>query len=134
MLIFRYIRWFIEIFFLINLLTFLPSVLVSIALNSGWNLIGHDGHSSAADYPAVIHSEFSGLEQLVQDTAFLSSLSHDLTIGYIAIEDLLKIVKSSSLDGGDVLAEHLAVLREDAKTTAYGLQELQVKVDGVIDR
>jgi hypothetical protein len=55
-------------------------------------------------------------------------------IGYIAIEDLLKVVRSSYLDGGDVLVEHLEALCEDAKATAYDLQALQVKVDGVIDR
>ena len=86
------------------------------------------------NYAAALQFEYDGLDQLVQDTAFLSPLSHDLVVGHIAIEDLLKVVKSSSLDGGDVIGDHLTALRDDAKDTAYNLQALQIKVDGAIDR
>jgi hypothetical protein len=85
-------------------------------------------------YATALQTEYAGFDRILQDTTFLSPLSHDLSIGSMAIEDLLKVVKSSSLDGGPVLAEHLETLREEARYTANDLQALQVKVDGVIDR
>ena len=115
-----------------HILISLPSILTSGLISLGRTIIG--APASATEYSHALRTEFAGLEQLVQDTALLSPLSHDLVIGYIAIEDLLKVVRSSYLNGGDVLVEHLEALREDAKSTAYDLQALQVKVDGVIDR
>lgn len=90
----------------------------------------HPGHN----YAAALHVQYDGLDHLIQDTAFLSPLSHDLVVGDIATEDLLKVVKSSSLDVGNLIADHLTALRDDAKATAYNLQALQIKVDSVINR
>lgn len=94
----------------------------------------YDSPSQRSGYAAALQIEYSGLDQLLHDTRFLPALSHDLAIGVIAIEDLLKIVKSSSLDGAEVLADNMELLRIEAKTTAQHLHGLQVKVDGLIDR
>ena len=83
---------------------------------------------------SALKIEYSGLDQLLHDTRFLPALSHDLAIGVIAIEDLLKIVKSSALDGAEVLADNMELLQLEAKSTAQHLHSLQVKVDGLIDR
>jgi len=91
-------------------------------------------HSHNAGYASALKVEYSGLDQLLHDTRFLPALSHDLAIGVIAIEDLLKIVKSSTLDGAEVLADNMELLRTEAKSTAQRLHGLQVKVDGLIDR
>ena len=93
-----------------------------------------DSRSQHAGYASALKVEYSGLDQLLHDTQFLPALSHDLAIGVIAIEDLLKIVKSSALDGADVLADNMELLRSEAKSTAQNLHGLQVKVDGLIDR
>lgn len=95
---------------------------------------GYDSPSQRFGYASALQIEYSGLDQLLHDTRFLPALSHDLAIGVIAIEDLLKIVKSSSLDGAEVLADNMELLRTEAKTTAHHLHGLQVKVDGLIDR
>jgi hypothetical protein len=95
---------------------------------------GYDLPSQRAGYAAALQIEYSGLDQLLHDTRFLPALSHDLAIGVIAIEDLLKIVKSSTLDGAEVLADNMELLRMEAKSTAQHLHGLQVKVDGLIDR
>lgn len=87
-----------------------------------------------AGYASALEVEYSGLDQLLHDTRFLPALSHDLAIGVIAIEDLLKIVKSSALEGAEVLADNMEHLRSEAKSTAQHLHGLQVKVDGLIDR
>lgn len=94
----------------------------------------YDSPSQRFGYASALQIEYSGLDQLLHDTRFLPALSHDLAIGVIAIEDLLKIVKSSSLDGAEVLADNMEHLRTEAKTTAQHLHGLQVKVDGLIDR
>lgn len=94
----------------------------------------YDSRSQHSGYASALQIEYSGLDQLLHDTRFLPALSHDLAIGVIAIEDLLKIVKSSSLDGAEVLADNMELLRTEAKTTAQHLHGLQVKVDGLIDR
>lgn len=91
-------------------------------------------HSQRNGYASALKVEYSGLDQLLHDTRFLPALSHDLAIGVIAIEDLLKIVKSSALDGAEVLADNMELLRSEAKSTAQHLHGLQVKVDGLIDR
>lgn len=91
-------------------------------------------HPQHAGYVSALKAEYSGLDQLLYDTRFLPALSHDLAIGVIAIEDLLKIVKSSTLDGAEVLADNMELLRSEAKSTAQHLHGLQVKVDGLIDR
>ena len=93
-----------------------------------------DSRSQHAGYASALKIEYSGLDQLIDDTRFLPALSHDLAIGVIAIEDLLKIVKSSDLDGAEVLADNMELLRTEAKSTAQRLHGLQVKVDGLIDR
>ena len=90
--------------------------------------------SQHAGYASALKAEYSGLDQLLYDTRFLPALSHDLAIGVIAIEDLLKVVKSSTLDGADALADNMELLRSEAKSTAQHLHGLQVKVDGLIDR
>jgi hypothetical protein len=90
--------------------------------------------SPLTNYATALQTEYAGFDKILQDTTFLSPLSHDLSVGSMAVEDLLKIVKSSSLDGGPLLAEHLSTLREEARRTANDLQALQVKVDGVVDR
>lgn len=93
-----------------------------------------DSRSQHVGYASALKVEYSGLDQLLHDTRFLPALSHDLAIGVIAIEDLLKIVKSSTLDGAEVLADNMELLRSEAKSTAQHLHGLQVKVDGLIDR
>lgn len=93
-----------------------------------------NSRSQHAEYASALKVEYSGLDQLLHDTRFLPALSHDLAIGVIAIEDLLKIVKSSTLDGAEVLADNMELLRSEAKSTAQHLHGLQVKVDGLIDR
>lgn len=95
---------------------------------------GDDPRLQHAGYASALKIEYSGLDQLLHDTRFLPALSHDLAIGVIAIEDLLKIVKSSALDGAEVLADNMELLRSEAKSTAQHLHGLQVKVDGLIDR
>ena len=87
-----------------------------------------------AGYASALKIEYSGLDQLLHNTHFLPALSHDLAIGVIAIEDLLKIIKSSALDGAEVPADNMELLRLEAKSTAQHLHGLQVKVDGLIDR
>ena len=96
--------------------------------------ITDNSSSQHAGYASALNAEYAGLDQLLYDTRFLPVLSHDLAIGVIAIEDLLKVVKSSSLDGADVLANNMELLRSEAKSTAQHLHGLQVKVDGLIDR
>lgn len=86
------------------------------------------------NYPSALQIEYRGLESILTDTAFLSPLSHDITIGSIAIEDLLKIVMTSKLTGGNALSEQLLALRDETRGAAYDLQSLQVKANAVIDR
>lgn len=96
--------------------------------------LAHDPRLQHAGYASALRVEYSGLDRLLHDTRFLPALSHDLAIGVIAVEDLLKIVKSSTLDGAEVLADNMEHLRSEAKSTAQHLHGLQVKVDGLIDR
>ena len=86
------------------------------------------------DYPGALQVEYRGLESIIADTAFLSPLSHDITIGSIAIEDLLKVVMTSKLNGRNALSEQLLALRNETRGAAYNLQSLQVKTNAVIDR
>lgn len=111
------------------------SILLRTAIQHVFQQFSEDGSpSQRAGYAAALQIEYSGLDQLLHDTRFLPALSHDLAIGVIAIEDLLKVVKSSSLDGAEVLADNMELLRTEAKSTAQHLHGLQVKVDGLIDR
>lgn len=127
-------------FYIARLLTFLIFTLkLSTILHGAIHRILQpflvdDSRLQHAGYASALKVEYSGLDQLLHDTRFLPALSHDLAIGVIAIEDLLKIVKSSTLDGAEVLADNMELLRSEAKSTAQHLHGLQVKVDGLIDR
>jgi hypothetical protein len=90
--------------------------------------------SLRGNYLGALQIEYRGLESIISDTAFLSPLSHDITIGSIAIEDLLKIVMTSKLNGRDALSEQLLALRNATRGAAYDLQSLQVKTNAAIDR
>jgi hypothetical protein len=90
--------------------------------------------SPRGNYLGALQVEYRGLESIIADTAFLSPLSHDITIGSIAIEDLLKIVMTSKLNGRNALSEQLLALRNETRAAAYDLQSLQVKTNAVIDR
>ena len=127
-------------FWIARFLTFLILTLKLSAILHGaiqrimWPLFWDDPRIQHTRYASALKIEYSGLDQLLHDTRFLPALSHDLAIGVIAIEDLLKIVKSSALDGAEVLADNMELLRSEAKSTAQHLHGLQVKVDGLIDR
>lgn len=117
------------------LFSFKLSILLRSAIHHTFQPFSDYNFSSQrAGYATALQVEYSGLDQLLLDTRFLPALSHDLAIGVIAIEDLLKVVKSSSLDGAQILADNMELLRMEAKTTAQHLHGLQVKVDGLIDR
>jgi hypothetical protein len=82
----------------------------------------------------MIDVQSAMFEQLLDEAVGGSSLALEIKKAEMATTDLIALVRVSKLSSRDVLAESLAEFVEDAKTTGRGLQKLNAKVRGAVDR
>ena len=88
-------------------------------------------HASATD---AIRATHDGLAQLARDRDLLPPLVYNLHINRVTVGDLIKIVSSSSFDGGDRLLEILEEIRKAGDEIADDLQAYSSSINGVIDQ
>jgi hypothetical protein len=92
------------------------------------------GASSAAEqYTAAMHTEFSGLEALLVNSAEVVPVAQGLTDMRLSVDDLILIVKSSTLTSRDALVDGLSFLSLDAKDTLREFHKFFAQVQTTID-
>ena len=73
-------------------------------------------------------------EQLLDETVGSTSLALDIKKAEMATHDLVTVVKLSDLKSRDYLADALVAFSDDARETARGLQRLNAKISGSVDK
>lgn len=76
----------------------------------------------------------NGLAQLARDRDLLPPLVYNLHVNRVTVGDLIKIVSSSTFDGGDRLLEILVDIRKAGDEIADDLQVYSSSINGVIDQ
>jgi len=82
----------------------------------------------------TIPTTHGGLAQLARDRDLLPPLVHNLHINRVTVGDLIKVVSSSTFDGGDRLVEMLVDIRKAGDEIADDLQVYSSSINGVIDQ
>jgi len=86
-----------------------------------------------ADYPTLIPMQTATFDQLLNEAVGGSSLSLEIKKAGMATSDLASLVRMSSLDSKDEIADLLDEFVEDARWTGRGLQVFWSKVSGTVD-
>lgn len=84
--------------------------------------------------PDTIQTTHGGLAQLARDRDLLPPLVHNLHINRVTVGDLIKVVSSSTFDGGNHLVEMLVDIRKAGDDIADDLQVYSSSINGVIDQ
>jgi hypothetical protein len=87
-----------------------------------------------ASYPELAKSQGLAFEYLLDDVVGSSSLSLEIKKAEITATDLVALVKVSHFKSKQALLEHLEIFAQSAKTTGRGLQRLNSRVSGAIDK
>ncbi|KAF9231755.1 hypothetical protein BU15DRAFT_68060 [Melanogaster broomeanus] len=91
------------------------------------------GGGGADRYTSAIETEFTGLEGLLWGASEVVPLVQGLTEAHLSIDDLIVVVKSSSLDSRATLVEELSAISSEAKDASRNLQKLFAQVQGAVD-
>ena len=82
----------------------------------------------------ALRSEYSGLEQLMDDrNSLISPLSRNMHLGSSTMDDIITIIRGSSVDGADALARTLFQLSTDATSIGKDLQAYSASIDSTVD-
>jgi hypothetical protein len=83
---------------------------------------------------SALRSEYSGLERLVDDkNSLISPLSRNMHLGSSTMDDIITVIRSSSIDGADALARTLFQLSADATEIGKDLQAYSAAIDSTVD-
>ncbi|KAJ6576639.1 hypothetical protein DFH09DRAFT_914501, partial [Mycena vulgaris] len=101
-----------------------------------------DGYSTAegnrqslkwADYPTLVDVQSTTIEQLLDESSSGSALALQIKKTEIATTDLVTLVRVSDLKSRDILANHLRLFVDQARTAGWALNTLNSKVAGAVD-
>ncbi|TFK49935.1 hypothetical protein OE88DRAFT_1713128 [Heliocybe sulcata] len=98
-----------------------------------WGPVHDERSPQWADYPKLVDMQSSTFEQLLDSSVGDAGLALEIKKAEIATSDLTTLVRVSSLNSRDLLAESLFDFTEDAKKTGRGLQKLSAKIGGAVD-
>ena len=87
-----------------------------------------------ADYPRLVDVQSATFEQLLGQATGGLGLSLEIKKAEMATADLVTLVRASDLKSRDVLAQTLTTFRHDAQMTSRGLQRLNAKLGGAVDK
>ncbi|KAF8645281.1 hypothetical protein AX16_007931 [Volvariella volvacea WC 439] len=88
----------------------------------------------SADFPSLIEVQVKYLDKLLEGSAKSAALSLEIKKAEMATSDLITVVKHSNPKSKDMLARMLVEFMKDAGTAGQGLQTLNTKVGGAVDR
>ncbi|KAJ6576641.1 hypothetical protein DFH09DRAFT_1361543 [Mycena vulgaris] len=101
-----------------------------------------DGYSTAegnrqslkwADYPTLVDVQSTTIEQLLDESSSGSALALQIKKAEMATTDLVTLVRVSDLKSRDMLADHLRLFVDQARTAGRALNKLNSKVAGAVD-
>ena len=82
----------------------------------------------------ALRSEYNGLERLIDERNMLiSPLSRNMHLGSSTMDEIITIIRSSSIDGADALARTLFQLSADATEIGKDLQAYSASIDSTVD-
>lgn len=87
-----------------------------------------------ADYPKLVDVQSTSFEQLLDESLGGSELSLEVKKAEMVTSDLVTLVKFSDLKSRDMMAQMLQDFVSDARFTGRGLQKLNSKIGGAVDR
>lgn len=90
-------------------------------------------HGERADFPSLIAVQHRALEELIGFSGTGSDLAVNLKHAELAVQDLIILVKASTLSVKEELAQALTDFVVDAKGAARGLNDLSSKISGTTD-
>lgn len=93
-----------------------------------------EGGPRHAEYPALVEMQGKTFEQLLDESVGGSSLALEIKKAEMATADLVTVVRTSDLRSREHLADALGNFVGSARSTARGLQKLNAKVSGSVDR
>lgn len=82
----------------------------------------------------MIEIQSKTFEQLLDESIGSSSLALDIKKAEMATSDLVTVVRISDLRSKDQLANALSGFSDNARETARGLQKLNAKISGSVDK
>lgn len=82
----------------------------------------------------MVEIQSKTFEQLLDESIGSSSVALDIKKAEMATSDLVTLVRMSDLRSKDHLANALSSFSEDARDTARGLQKLNAKISGSVDK
>lgn len=82
----------------------------------------------------MVEIQSKTFEQLLDETVGSTSLALDIKKAEMATHDLVTLVKISDLRSRDRLADALVSFSDDARDTARGLQKLNARISGSVDK
>ena len=94
-----------------------------------WNPASGDSSMLSA-----LRSEYTGLERLIDDrTSLISPLSRNMHLGSSTMDEIVTIVRSSSIGGADTLVRTLLHLSAEATDIGKDLQAYSASIDSTVD-
>lgn len=117
----------------------IPLLLVNPFHDSLWRLVTKYLHlnpaaSDRASLVDALRSEYNGLGRLVDEkNNLISPLSRNMHLGSSTMDEIITIIRGSSIDGADALARTLFQLSTDATAIGKDLQEYSASIDSTVD-
>lgn len=87
----------------------------------------------ADHYAVAIQTEFTGLESLLSRAAEVTPLVQNLIAAHLSVDDLIVVVKMSSLVSRAPLVKELSAISVETKEASRNLQKLFAQVQGSVD-
>ena len=86
-----------------------------------------------ADYPKLVDLQTKTFDQLLDENAGSKGLASEVKKAEMASNDLMTLVRASSLKSKDQIVERLSRLVDDARGTGRSLHSLGSKINGAVD-
>ena len=94
----------------------------------------HDRAPQWADFPSLLNVERKTLEALLDETVEGPGLALEIKKAEMATSDLATLVRVSSLNSRDALADSLGEFVKDARKVGRGLTRFSSRVGGAVDK
>ncbi|KAJ7126825.1 hypothetical protein C8R44DRAFT_779661 [Mycena epipterygia] len=115
-------------------LCYIPGISSStLCRPDGYATPGNHQSLKWADYPTLVDVQTATIEQLLDESSSGSALALQIKKAEMATTDLVTLVRVSELRSRDMLADHLRLFVNDARTAGRALNKLNAKVSGAVD-
>ena len=86
-----------------------------------------------ADYPKLVDLQTKAFDQLLDENARSKGFASEVKKAEMASNDLITLVRASSLKSKDQIVERLSGFVDDARGTGRSLHSLGSKINGAVD-